>query len=319
MNRRFVFRRTCQLSRGERDNLRALFIDVFGKNLTDEHFDRKYLHTPLGYSYHGLMIVDGSVVGAYNAIPYGYEFFGTPRLFGLVVDTGVALPYRHGPFNVPTMANLIDEAMRQDGVGFLLDFPNDLAYAYAKRILGYKDIGELEFYVLPREIGAVVPRLRFATWFTRALVAGSVYLSQRGRAAECSRGIEKTCDKGFEKHRYGSQYGVEEVGDGGKCVFRICVEEWGVRVLYILDVCPLRADVYRQAVARLYARYAQALDIMLYVGKLAFSPRPLIRVPTSWRPCRVRVCGKILIPGVVDDRVFQMDNWSVNLSNFDVR
>jgi hypothetical protein len=29
--------------------------------------------------------------------------------------------------------------------------------------------------------------------------------------------------------------------------------------------------------------------------------------------------GKILIPELIDGRVFTLDNWNVNLSNFDVR
>jgi hypothetical protein len=55
------------------------------------------------------------------------------------------------------------------------------------------------------------------------------------------------------------------------------------------------------------------------VGRLPFSPRPLLRVPAFMKPRRVYLCGKLLSPGALDDRVFNLDNWNVNISNFDVR
>lgn len=319
MYRRFAFKKTCDLSRGERDDLRALFSDVFGKSLTDEHFDRKYLRTPLGYSYHGLMTAEGTIVGAYNVIPCEYDYFGRRVLFGLSVDTMIAGDCRGGPFSLCEMATLVYDAMRRDNLGFVFGFPNEMAYGYTKRLLKWNDIGELDFYILPRRISAVVPRLAPIDWLGRLAVAGWLCLPRRGGPAEMSWSIEKIQGDGFAMHRYNGCYGSIEVADGGRCVYRLCTEERGVRVLYLIDIYPLRADVYGQAVLQLHTRYAKAIDVMLYVGKLPFSPRPLIRVPESRRPCRVRMCGKILTAGTVDDRVFRMENWSVNLSNFDVR
>jgi hypothetical protein len=60
-------------------------------------------------------------------------------------------------------------------------------------------------------------------------------------------------------------------------------------------------------------------DVLLYVGRLPFRPARMIRVPPSRRPQRVRMTGKILIPDLIDERVFALENWNVNLSNFDVR
>ena len=319
MNRRFVFRKTSQLSGGERDNLRALLLNVFSMDLTDEQFGRRYLHTPLGYSYHGLMVVDGSIVGAYNVIPYEYSFFGTRVLFGLSVDTLITKDGRGGPFNLSEMAAIVYEVMRSDRVGFIFGFPNEIAYGYVKRVLKWNDIGELDFYMLPRKIGAVIPQLALLNGLSRFMAATSLRLPWRcGKAGACYT-IEKVRDAAFESHRYNGDYDTIDIGDGGKCVYRLYVEEDGIRVLYIIDVCPLRPEFLVEAVRKVYHRSARSADMLLYVGRLPFVPRPLFRVPASKRPRRVRMCGRVLLPDAVDDRVFQIANWNVNLSNFDVR
>ncbi len=319
MNRRFACKKTSQLSEGERDNLRSLFLDVFGKNLTEEHFGRKYLHTPLGYSYHGLMIVGGEIIGAYNIIPYEYGYFDKRVLFGLSVDTMITSRCRGGPFSLCEMAGTVYDAMRKDNLGFVFGFPNEMAYEYTRRLLKWDDIGELDFYVLPRRMSAISPKLASVDWLGRLVVVGYLYLPRWGASVESTCPIEKINNTTFDTHRYDDRYSTFTVSGGGRCTYRLYTEEQGIRVLYIIDVNPLRRDVVEESVRALYRRHARAMDMILYVGGRSFVPRPLIRVPESRRPCRVRMCGKILLPGIVDDRVFHLDNWSVNLSNFDVR
>ena len=319
MNRRFVLKKTCQLSTRERNDLRTLFLDLFGKDLSEEHFNRKYLCTPPGYSYHGLMIVDGSIVGGYNVIPYEYNCFGRRVLFGLSVDTMIAKGRRGDPFSLSKMAAIVYEAMRNDGVGFVFGFPNEMAYGYVTRVLKWKDIGELDFYMLPRNVGAFMPRLTPLNGLSRVMAATFLHLPWRCGTTNGHCRIEKVQGSPFERHRYNGEYDTVAIGDGGKCVYRLYVEEDGIRVLYIIDIHPLRPEFFIEAVRKAYRQSARSADIVLYVGKLPFVPRFLFRLPASKRPRRVRMCGKILLPDAVDDRVFDIANWNVNLSNFDVR
>jgi hypothetical protein len=55
------------------------------------------------------------------------------------------------------------------------------------------------------------------------------------------------------------------------------------------------------------------------VGKLVTRPAGLWNVADSKKPRRIRMTGKIRIPDVIDGSVFNMNNWSVNISNFDMR
>lgn len=319
MGRDFVFKTTKQLSQVEKDQICGLFSKVYGKTICREDFDRKYLCTPFGYSYHGLMLVDGRIVGTYNTVPYRYKYFGRETMFGLSVDLMVDQEHRGGPFNVRSMAGLVWQPMRDDGIDFVFGFPNEMAYPCVKKLLGWKDIGELEFYILAHKIGVMAPRLRFMNCLWRFLTAGLVRWPRWSDSAVPTYNIEKVCDAGFEAHRYDGQHHRLEVGEGGRCMYRMYTEDDGIRALYILDVDPLAKTYFRKVVEELYHRYSPSTDLILYVGRLPFTPRPLLRVPAFMRPRRVYMCGKLLAPGVLDDRIFQIENWNVNISNFDVR
>lgn len=319
MGRDFVFRTTDRLSQADKDQICRLFFKVYGKNIAREDFDRKYLCTPFGYSYHGLMLVDGRILGTYNTVPYRYRYFGRETIFGLSVDLMVDQEHRGGPFNVRSMADLVCRAMQNDGINFVFGFPNETAYPCVKKLLGWRDIGELDFYILAHKIGAMVPRLRSMNCLWRLLTAGLVRWPRLSDPGVPTYNIQKVCDAGFEAHRYDGQHYRLEVGKGGKCMYRVCTEDDGIRALYILDVDPLAKTFFREAVEELYGRYSTSTDLMLYVGRLPFTPRPLLRVPVSMKPRRVYMCGKLLAPGALDDGVFHIENWNVNISNFDVR
>jgi len=319
LKRDFVFKRTSELSETDKCQIFELYFKVFGKTLTREYFTRKYLYTALGYSYHGLMLVNRVIVGAYNIIPVRYRYFGKETVFGLCVDTMILHNYRGGPFNVSSIAALVHEAARQDGISFLLDFPNEATYEFTKRVLKWKDIGELDFYILPLNIGSVIPRLRFMNCLSRAFAAGFVNLPWFRYTAEPKYNIEKVCDKSFEAHRYDDRYVMTGVGGGGRIAYRIYTEEHGIRTLYIIDVNPLTCAFLEEAVREVYRQHSKSIDVILYVGTLPFAPRLLFRVPEPKRPQRVHMCGRLLAPEAIDHRVFQIKNWNVNISNFDVR
>jgi hypothetical protein len=316
--RSFIFKRTNQLSVREKGQFLSLFAKVFPKSLDGEGFERKYLRTPLGYSHHGVMSADGMVVGAYNLIPYTYTFFGTRVLFGLSVDTMIASEHRGGPFNMLRMASLASGAAERDGISFVFGFPNDSAYEFTQRVLKWRDIGTLDFHALPVNIGAVKPALRWANPLSRLVAGGFVRLPQGRGGDSFTFGVEKLDGEQFESHRYNHGHHTVKLAEG-KCAYCTCLEEGRVRTTYLVDVAPLTARCFAQAVRAVYGRVAGQVDLLLYVGRLPFRARGLVRVPASRRPRQIHMCGRILDPAVVDDRIFDMENWNVNISNFDVR
>lgn len=319
MNRRFTLKKTNQFSTAEKDQYLDLFFRVFRKRMSNDQFDRKYLHTPTGYSYHGLTVFDGKIVGAYTAIPYLYKYFDQKLVFALSVDTMIDEQHRGGPFNLKKMATLVYDAMKADGVQFILGFPNDQAYEFTRRVLKWRDIGELDYYILPRNIGAIIPRMRFLNPLSRLIARIKIGLPRSLRVTQYKYNIEKVNGKEFDRHRYDSSYRTINLGHGAKCVYKIYVEDQTVRALYIIDVSPLNPTVFDEAIKQLYSLKAKSIDLIIYVGKLPFLPSCLVKLPESKKPRKIRMAGRILVPEGVDNRVFTIDNWNVNLSNFDVR
>jgi len=319
MNYRFAFKRTCQFSALEKEQFCGLFSCVFPRTLGSAAFDRKYLCTPLGYSHHGLMFANDILVGAYNLIPYTYRCFGARVLFGLSVDTMIQEERRGGPFSLLCMATMAEEAAARDGVAFVFGFPNEKAYQPTRRLLGWADIGSLNFYALPWNIGAIDPRLGWLNIPARMWARGLLWLPRVARQRQNGFGIEKVYDTCFDRHRYDGEHSTIDLGGGAKCVYRICTEEDRVRVAFLIDVAPLTPECFKTALCHVYAATVGHADMLLYVGRLPFRPGGCFRVPSFWEPRPIRICGKILKPDLIDKRVLDVEHWNVNISNSDVR
>ena len=313
-----TFKRTDQFTESEQQQMRDLFEAVFNKKMTKDAFERKFFFTPKGYSYHGLMLHDKTIVGASSAVPGRYKFFGQEHIFSLSVDTMIDPKYRGGGHLIK-MINLIHQGLINDGIPFIFGFPNEHFYAVQKRLLKYEDIGELDYYVLPLNIGSVVRKLKSLNFMSRVFCKSTARLCRIPRNSEAGYGIAKVVDKQFERHRYDDSYSRIALGEKAECIYKIYEEEGGILTLYIIDVFPLTAASLARAVKQICRTVVKAVDIIIYVGKLHSRSAGLWKTPDSKKPQRIRMTGKILIPDVIDNSVFNINNWNVNISDFDVR
>lgn len=314
-----TLKRTVDLSAEQRDQIRRLFCCVFAREMSEATFERRFMCTPKGYSYHGLMLHDDRIVGSFTAIPYRYRYFGKEVVFALSVDTMIDSNYRGDKTRLPKMANLVYEMLLKDDIPFIYGFPNEYYYNHEKRILGTKDIGKLNYYILPRNIGSVLGKLRFLNSLSRIVCSAFLKFPAIKFADKMVYNIEKIDDEAFQKHRYDDSYITVRFSSGTKCVYRSYIEEKNVQTLYILDVSPLTPNAFKETVKYIYEERAKSTDIMIYVGSLSFKPYGLVKVPDSMEPQKIRMTGKILNHDVVNESVLDLKNWAVNISNFDVR
>ncbi len=314
-----TFKRTVDLSAEHRSQMRHLFSCVFARQMSEATFERRFICTPKGYSYHGLMMHNDEIVGSFSAIPYRYLCYGAERLFALSVDTMISSQHRGGKTNLVTMADLAYEAMVKDDIKFIYGFPNELYYAHEKRILGTQDIGKLDYYVLPVNLGAVMGRFRAMNYPSRFLAIMAAGLPLVRNTNPCKHNIEKVNDDLFMKHRYDDSYSFLSLAGGARCVFKLYVEQESVRTLQILDVWPMSPAAMDEAVREILRQQHHSVDLIMYVGRLPFRPRRLIKVPRRLEPQKIRMTGKAIVDGAVPDGIFDIENWNVNVSNFDVR
>lgn len=318
MEKQVVFKKTSELTDQEKVQIRELFQVVFKREMSAEMFNQRFINSHLGYSYHGLLLHGADIVGCFSAIPYRYRYFGKELIFALSVDTMIAKERREKPSRLPEMANLVYQGLIDDGIPLIYGFPNELYFNHEKRLMGTADVGRLHYYILPVNIDAIVSKIKYCNILSQSFAKIFMALSRKSTDGDFKYSIEKVNDEIFDRHRYDESYNFLDIDGKGRCVYRIHIEK-GVRTLYILDVSPLSPKLFQKAVQKVYQIALKEIDAIIYVGTLPFYPRGLIKVPRFIEPQRIMMTGKVLIPEIVDESVFAIDNWNVNLSNFDVR
>jgi len=321
-----ILKKTDELKVSEKKDICKLFARVFQKPKTLDQFDREFSGTPTGYSYHGLMIDSYRIVGCYTAIPLKYRYFEDDITFALSVDTMIDENYRGNPFKLKQVAHRVYGALKQEGIPFVFGFPNENIYLVRKRVLHWRDIGRLNFYILPLNLGslnrALVMFNRLTKWYCQ-------YVNWRVGEVETHSGmnweefdpsvsdISRINDDQFIKYRFSDdKYSLIRLSDQVFFVYTI-VAVGDISVAYIVDVNPLEKRLLEMAV-RHVATAEKEIDVIMYVGKLTFRPKNLLQIPEKMEPKAIRMAGLILDETAVDDRVFNFDNWAVNLADFDV-
>ena len=311
-----LLKKTNELTKKDVNEICELFQAVFLKTMSPTDFFIKFTKNVKGYSYHSILLNnENEIVGCYSSIPYEYNYFGNKLLFGLSVDTMIKEEYRGSLFTFKKMAQNVYEKMNKDGVSFVFGFPNDNVYQVRKKMLKWTNIGTLNYYILPLNIGSIKVKLKYFNFlsnFYASLVNSLV--SEKILLYQSPVQIYKMGKK------YNSDDGSEKIikFNNGYAVYKI-YNEMSVRTAYLIDVYPLEKYYLESFVKLLYKKEIDNIDIIIYVGKVPFKIRNLVKVPKILEPKTVHMSGLILNSKIVDERVFDLSFWEVNLSNYDVR
>lgn len=315
-----MVKKSNELSIVEKAQICTLFFDVFGKKKTLEDFDKQFLGTAKGYSYHGLMLTDDSeIVGCYSTIPIEYFFYNQTFTFALSVDTMILEVHRGNPFNLKKIANLVYDLLLQDNVPFVFGFPNDNVYLVRKKILKWVDIGTLNYYILPIRIGKIIKTLSpfnlFSQVFSRFI---SIFLPVNAVLEQKKYEIDKINDQAFIDYRYALFEGNSKIIKDEFGYFSYRIESYeGTLIAYLIDAYPMTKDRFDYSVNHIIKKEPM-IDAILFVGIIDFTPMGLFKVAKKFEPKTVYMAGKILDNTKIDNRIFNIQNWNVNLSNFDV-
>jgi len=308
------------MTQQEKEEYCALFKEVFGLDFSLEDFEKKYDSPAFGYSYHGLMIYEGHILGSNSIIPFHYDFFGKKHVFGLDLDTMISKKVRGK--DVLAMKKLWKSAvpvMLEDNIPFVFGFPNAIAYPYWQKVIKWTDIGNIHYYVHPIRVGKLAGKFNFLNPFSRtfcALTNGAAALF-RGSKKEINYNIDRVMDEKYESYRYKD---YKTISTGGEAVthYSIVDEEQG-RVAYIIDAKPFSPYNLRQSVRAIARAEKGNIDAILHIDRLGFFPINLFKAPTKFEPIKIRMAGEILNKEVIDERVLDVNNWHICLGSFDVR
>jgi hypothetical protein len=292
-----------------------LFQEVFGKPCPEDLFLRKFARNCLGQSVHSLMFHDGELAGAFSAIPVRYRFFGQTLLFANTADLMISPRHRGSMPRLQTLAEGLYTALAREGVSFVFGSLRDEMFQVHRAVSGWRAAGKIHYYAAPFRL----PWLGPATALLRR------FSSAQRASGDPSFPIEKVNDAAFADYRYQvlptAYRNVTLPGGGAVYVKDLYYPVAGIpaniRLGLLIDVFPLTKTNFDAATAAIRKMEPQ-LGALAYQGYLPFQPREMIPVPARFEKPSWTLGGRILLPAMADERVFDIANWNINLSNGDL-
>jgi len=315
----FIVKKTTELTDDEQTGILSLFNSIFKKNRSLEQFQNQFLNNPQGYSYHSMITDNKQIVGCDSYIPSYYIVNNRRRLFANSVDTMVSKPYRDFA-NLYDMITAAHEYIKNEGIVYTYGFPNDNAYpVYIKSKL-MKDIGSLTTYCLPYRIGGIKTTLSTLNWLSIVVVRGYVFLTSLFASRKiCHFMVEKEAGI-YNATRYKRLDGNYNMVNykGSNFVYKL-MEYQSIRSVFLIDVFEKSPRNINSAVQYVIKNHHKEFDILLYVGHLPFKQHGLIQIPQKLEPKKFHLTGEILRKDAIDQDVFfNINNWDINLSNYDL-
>lgn len=86
--------KTTELTYSEKNQICALYKDVFGREKPINEFIHEFENNEFGYSYYSLLVDNNEIVGSYAVIPLKFKYFDKELVFGQAVNTMIKEEYR---------------------------------------------------------------------------------------------------------------------------------------------------------------------------------------------------------------------------------
>lgn len=314
-----LVKKTSELHDEEIVAIYALFEKVFGQKRDVATFRENYSNTPLGYSYHSILLNDeNETVGFHSCMPFYYRKADERFMVALGIDSMVEKEYRDY-FNFHDMIVQCQKRLKEDGCVLRIGFPNDVSYPVLKKGLKHYDIGKLTTYCMIRNVSAVKEQFWFLNFLSRGFSKLQYWLSFLSIGHKQYKFKYHRDKETFDKVRYkwfGGNY--EKITLGlTDIVYKIETYN-GVKTAFLLDVYPLSRSAFESAVRYIYRKDRKRVDMIIYVGVLPFTPISLITIPHRFEPKHFNFTCKPLVKDFFDDSLYDIHNWEVNLASYDL-
>lgn len=310
----FIVKRTTECSQEELVQMNDLFNVIMKRDRPLELMLDLYSQTPLGYSYHSLIIDEGKIVGMNVYLPVYFLKDGEKVLFADSIDSMVSKPYRDF-FNYNDMVLSAYKYMKNEGVKFMYGYPNDNAYPLTIKSKLSKEVGKMYTYCLPYRIGGIKKGLGWLNWASIAFCRTWLFFCSLFASNKVSDyRVEKDLES-YNPTRYKRNDGSYSFGDG--FVYKV-MEYEGIRTAFLIDVYEKSAKNFCKAVRYIIKKESGKFDIFLYPGYLKFACTGMVKIPHKYEPKRFVLTGKLLDKSFDFDGLWDIKNWDTNLSNYDL-
>jgi hypothetical protein len=127
---------------------------------------------------------------------------------------------------------------------------------------------------------------------------------------------KKICTK-FAEYRFDSFY--QDIICNEKVAKYKIYEENGIITAYLVDIFPIERKWMAKVISLIYRNEKRNIDAILYIANNIIYTHNILKTPEQFEPRALTLIGKINHSNKVDLKVFEIDNWIFNLSDFDVR
>ncbi|MDR2407063.1 MAG: hypothetical protein LBE13_02985 [Bacteroidales bacterium] len=319
-NYNIIAKTSVELTETDWSKLTNSFNIVFDKQFRIEHFKNKYLKTVLNFSIHSFLLYENNIVGMFSVIPRIYNFNGTEKIIGLGCDAFIIQHHRKDDFFLQEMAEDMYEICKKNNINYLISIPNQTAYLYWKMYGNWKDIAQLDYYILPYKISKILKtggKLLdcLSTFFFKTILYFSQFLLSESQHYQ-NKKISLKRDADFLNQRYSGDYKIYKLDRDSYFVVREYNEE-DIKTIYIIDCHPLSKYMFTKVLNQIIKDFK--FDVILFIGKINNStPFYFVKVPKSKEPRVQPFMGYLLTEELKED-FLSILSWDISLANFDNR
>jgi hypothetical protein len=297
---------------------------VFKKNFNLKYFLNKY-NSHNENSYHSFLIAnDKDVVAAISIIPMNYFIDEIKKNIGLVVDLFVLTNYRNDPLIILKLYIELKSLIIKNKISAIVAVPNINSVNYFINILKFKNIGNLNYWIFPVNIGNIkFNNNKWINYFSHLTsylnLALNYLLSRLFNSVQNNSKIFLDSNSIFIKKRFNGPY-KKYIKNNTEIYYRI-VNEDGIKTAYLLYFrYNMKTSYISLWKAINYIRKNENIDLILYVGSLTFFQLLLFKVPRFLEPKNLPfVCENINLGSDQIDLTNDFNNWDFGILNYDVR
>ena len=302
------------------------FQESFNSILTAEELKTAFcVQNRLGYGYHAVALTEEGDVAGYNV--FSPTFYKGDLKAVVSGSTYVRPKYRTHEMLFMNMIQALRKAVKDDGYKIEIGVPNQNSERFALKILKFKPVGELDYYMLPLNLSLNLnkPSLSFLDGITR--LCANIHIRCNGLYSFFFNPQEKSVkyELDLNQEYFNARFGggkYYSLNDGKYQAYWLLYNENGAKVAYLMDFREEGKRTFRALYKAARAIVTESrVDAVLFVGFLRLKQAMLLKVPKRLIPKRLPLTYYIL--NKEDKNIYadmrDKNNWNFSLMNFDVR
>lgn len=314
--------RSTDLSQEEWNSYALGFNETMHRNFSSDFLKNKYMSVYKGYSCHAMLVADnGDLVGGATVIPCYYEREGERFVCGLAVDVFIRVAYREDPLALRRMYKKLIPLLQEEEVVAVMAVPNATAYPYWKNVVKWKDVGYIDYWMLPLRAGTILGKkgiLGGILNFGSMCYFGLIYIvSVVTSLLDCKDKKYKYSICKDDPYYVNKFLGEAYIKNKGY-IYKI-EDEDGVKTGYVIDAQKENRRSARVLFSCVSGIITNNVDIILYVGKLGFFQTLMLKVPRKFEPKLLPLTCDLISKDEKYKDMLDINNWDFGLQNYDVR